>query len=100
MVNLGKLSKEEKIKICRTYWLVGLALLPLVWIINVVWFFKEAFLRSDYLPEVRSYVIRSLVGAIVYMAGIIAWIAIYQTNRQDWGEAAWKLALVIPNGKI
>ena len=94
------MSPEEKIRVCRMYWLLGLALLPLVWIVNVVWFFKEAFLKSDPIPEIRMYVIRSALGAVVYMAAIITWIAIYQEYSGEWGETAWKLALVIPNGKV
>lgn len=100
MVKLDKLSREEKIKICRTYWLLGLPLLPLVWVINVCWFFKEAFLKPDPIPEIRSYVIRSALGAVFYLAGIIAWVVAYQRYRGDWGETAWKLALYVPLGKV
>ena len=60
-MNLQKASPEEKVNICRKYFLTGLAFLPWVWIINIAWFWKEA-LKNDHIPAIRKYVLFSVIG--------------------------------------
>jgi len=43
MVSLAKKSPEERLNICRKYYLGGFAFLPLLWLINAIWFYKQAF---------------------------------------------------------
>ena len=100
MTKLSKLPDEEKIRICRVYFLLGFAFLPLVWLINFVWFFGEAFRRQDYNPKIRSYVIMSGVGGLIYTAMFVTWVVVYQTQHESFGEAAWKMAMNIPNGEV
>ena len=52
-MNLERQPPEEKINVCRKYFLAGLPLLPWIWIINVLWFWKYAF-KSGYIPQVRE----------------------------------------------
>ena len=52
-MNLRRASPEEKINICRKYFLAGLPLLPWVWIVNVLWFWREAT-KPDHIPEVSD----------------------------------------------
>ncbi|CAH3016843.1 unnamed protein product, partial [Porites evermanni] len=69
-MDLRKVSDEEKVNLCRKYTihifnyyylflnpfffsftcylLRGFALLPFLWFINVVWFFKEAFIKPSF----------------------------------------------------
>ena len=50
MVSLEKKSPEERLNICRKYYLGGFAFLPLLWLINAVWFYKQAF-KVDPYPQ-------------------------------------------------
>ncbi|CAF4708775.1 unnamed protein product, partial [Rotaria magnacalcarata] len=45
----------------------GCACLPLLWIINAIWFYKQAFKVEPYPQQVdiRKYVIRSVIGAFI-----------------------------------
>lgn len=38
MASLEKMTPEERTDLCRKYFFIGLAGLPLVWLVNVVWF--------------------------------------------------------------
>ena len=66
-MKLDKLKDDRKLEICRKYFygkiiyclhlsnennlsLAGIAFLPFLWLINFIWFFKHAFIRSTY-PE-------------------------------------------------
>lgn len=100
MAKLNKLPDDEKARICRIYYLTGFAFLPLMWAINFIWFFKEAFLRKDPVPKIRQYVIVSGVGCVFYSAAFITWVVIFQTKHQDWGETAWKMSMNIPFGEV
>ncbi|CAF4428174.1 unnamed protein product, partial [Rotaria sp. Silwood2] len=48
MVSLAKKSPEERLNICRKYYLGGFAFLPLLWLINAIWFYKQAFKVEPY----------------------------------------------------
>lgn len=50
MVSLAKKSPKERLNICRKYYLAGFAFLPLLWLINTIWFYKQAF-KVDHYPE-------------------------------------------------
>ncbi|KAF6031416.1 PSENEN [Bugula neritina] len=101
-LDLSKVSNEEKLKICRKYYLAGFALLPFVWAINAVWFFKYAF-KSTEFPEqkkMRSYVLQSLVGCVVWTIALIIWISLYQINRASWGLIGDQISFIIPLNRI
>eukprot|EP00045_Choanoeca_perplexa_P000766 m.16010 g.16010 ORF g.16010 m.16010 type:complete len:95 (-) comp10527_c0_seq1:206-490(-) len=92
-MDLNRASEEDKLKVCRYYFYGGFLFLPWLWIVNAVWFFNESRTNS----KIRSMVIVSALGAVVWMAALIAWAIIYQNNRADW-ENGDKLAVVIPRG--
>lgn len=50
-MKLDKISDEHKLQICKKYFYGGLAFLPFLWLINFIWFFKHAFLRSSYKEQ-------------------------------------------------
>ncbi|CAF1632304.1 unnamed protein product [Rotaria magnacalcarata] len=62
-----KKSPQERLIICRKYYQGGCACLPLLWIINAIWFYKQAFKVEPYPQQVdiRKYVIRSVIGAFI-----------------------------------
>ena len=100
-MDLNKVPNEEKVRLSRLYFIGGFAFLPFLWLVNVLWFFREAFLRDEYEGQknVRTNLLRSLVGLCVWIAGLTAWITIYQMNRALWGELGDRLSFLIPLGE-
>uniref|UniRef100_A0A8D2M2H8 Gamma-secretase subunit PEN-2 n=1 Tax=Zonotrichia albicollis TaxID=44394 RepID=A0A8D2M2H8_ZONAL len=52
-MNLERVSNEEKLQLCRKYYLGGFLLLPFLWLVNVVWFFRPAFLAPPFGEQPR-----------------------------------------------
>ncbi|NXA57124.1 PEN2 secretase, partial [Nothocercus julius] len=50
-MNLERVSNEDKLELCRKYYLGGFALLPFLWLVNVLWFFREAFMAPPYSEQ-------------------------------------------------
>ena len=71
MVSLSKKSPEERLNICRKYYMGknktkssfysisvfvligGFAFLPLLWLINAIWFYKQAFKVEPYPQQAQ-----------------------------------------------
>ena len=58
-----RVKNEEKLAICKKNFFMGLALLPWLWFINGVWFFREAFFKEpfDQQPMIRRFEITQMV---------------------------------------
>lgn len=104
---------------------VGFAFLPLIWAVNSIWFFHEAFRKPAYKEQkavrtckynhsdlmnvlkwnefIRFFfftdVILSGVGALLWAIGLGIWITIFQASRAAWGEYADNISFIIPLGK-
>ncbi|XP_067831316.1 gamma-secretase subunit PEN-2, partial [Heptranchias perlo] len=78
----------------------GFALLPFLWLVNVVWFFQEAFFKPqfDEQPQIKKYVKWSGVGLLFWVAALTTWITIYQTFRPEWGAVGDYISFTIPLG--
>lgn len=91
-----------KADLSRKYFLGGVAFLPFLWLINGVWFFKDAFLRDVSVSEdrrrIRRYVILSIVGCLIWSIGLTTWLVIFQTHRVEWGATADYMSFIIPVG--
>ena len=98
-MNLDKVSQEEKVKICKKYFKIGCFLLPFVWLVNIVWFFKEAFLKKPSDPTIRRYVGASIIGTVIWTAGVIVWTVVYQTQRASWGVGGDYISVIVPIGR-
>lgn len=100
-MDLRKTPNKEKARISRIYFMGGFAFLPFLWLVNTVWFFQEAFFKEAYeeQKEIRKNVLRSLLGTLVWIGGLTAWIYMFQTNRASWGELGDKLSFLIPLGE-
>jgi len=99
-MDIEKIPNEQKLDMCRKYYLGGFACLPFLWFVNFCWFFREAFFKPSY-PEqkqIKTYVVRSLVGAIIWTGIIIAWVTVFQLYRADWGATADRMSFIIPKG--
>ncbi|CAH1795840.1 unnamed protein product [Owenia fusiformis] len=102
-MDLRKMKNEDKLNLCRKYYLGklgGFALLPFLWLVNTLWFFKEAFINEPYQQQkqIRTYVIRSGIGTLICTGAFIAWVVVFQLHRAEWGETADRLSFIIPRG--
>ncbi|KAK2175747.1 hypothetical protein NP493_711g03013 [Ridgeia piscesae] len=99
-MDLTRTNNKTKLAMCRKYYFGGFAFLPFLWCINAIWFFKEAFTMPPYPQQakIKQYVIRSAIGAVLWLAVIIAWIVIFQVNRAAWGATADSMSFIIPKG--
>lgn len=96
------MKNEDKLELCRKYYLGGFALLPFMWFVNTVWFFREAFTKESYEEQskIRTYVIRSMIGTIIWTAIITAWCVVFQKYRASWGAIADDISFIIPKGVL
>ncbi|VDD77982.1 unnamed protein product [Mesocestoides corti] len=87
--------------ICATF-LAGFACLPILWIVNFVWFFSAAFLGppSEDRKKFRLYVCLSFFGALIWILGLIIWNIVYSQNRISWGVLGDRLSFNIPPGEL
>lgn len=99
-MNLERLPNEEKLSLCRKYYLGGFAFLPFLWLVNVIWFFRDAFVKPAYTEQlqIKTYVKRSAVGLLLWVAVLTTWITIFQHFRAEWGEVGDYLSFTIPLG--
>ncbi|XP_037045782.1 gamma-secretase subunit pen-2 [Bradysia coprophila] len=100
-MDLSRTSNDKKLSICKWYFRVGFLFLPIVWAINTIWFFSEAFRKPAYeeQKQIRKYVIFSGIGSVVWIVIIIAWVFSFQLNRAAWGEFADSISFIIPLGR-
>lgn len=96
-----KVTPEDKVDLCKKYFYLGWAFLPFLWGVNAVWFYREAFSKPEFEGQktIKKLVIMSGVGALVWLVGLITWIAVFTINRADWGATADYMSFNIPLGK-
>lgn len=95
-----KVTDQEKLALCKRYFIVGLVALPFVWMVNAVWFSREAF-RRPVFPEqkqIRKFVVMSGLGSLAWFIGLTAWLVIYVNKRTEWGEIGDNISFNIPFG--
>lgn len=97
-MNLNKVKEEERIVICRKYFVGGFFFLPFLWLVNSIWFFKAAFKKNGN-HVLRKYVAGSMLGFIVWLAVITTWICVYLTQRPNWGAFGDYISLNLPYGR-
>ncbi|CDS05989.1 hypothetical protein LRAMOSA08517 [Lichtheimia ramosa] len=97
MPKLDKMSPEEQVSISKKMFYGGLAFLPLLWLVNFVYFFCT--IRQPSAPrEMRKYVYMSLGGCIVWFIILTTWYALFVERRTQWGAGADRITVVIPKG--
>ncbi|XP_058716052.1 gamma-secretase subunit PEN-2 isoform X1 [Poecile atricapillus] len=79
----------------------GFLLLPFLWLVNVLWFFREAFLAPPFgeQPRIKRYVLRSAVGAALWGLGLGVWVGLFQSRRSQWGALGDALSFTQPMGE-
>ena len=99
-MQLAKLTDEEKLKISRKYFIIGCFLLPMVWLVNAVWFFREAFCRKEERSRrLQRYVGGSMIGFLAWMAVWVVWVSVYQTQRANWDAFGDYISFTVPLGR-
>ncbi|KAL7667848.1 hypothetical protein ACOME3_008577 [Neoechinorhynchus agilis] len=114
---------REMVNICRRYFqgysvnvfifdlcftLAGLFALPLLWLVNCIWFFPSARmapavcsrLTPSQRADIRKYVIRSAIGCVLYTAIFLVWNIVFQLERTKWGLRADQITFVLPIDKL
>jgi len=105
----------------------GFACLPFLWLVNVIWFFEQAYILKAFVHqwEIKKCkylcliiykscistcsrchyntlffldVTFSLIGVIVWTIIFATWTFIFQLNRVQWGELGDSLSFVYPRG--
>ena len=97
-----KLTDNDRLSLCRKYFIAGFACLPFLWFVNAVWFSRQAFFRKPGFPEqkaIRRYVVLSGFGSLVWLIALLAWFITYVQNRQDWGEFGDRISFNVPLGQ-
>ncbi|KAK7492099.1 hypothetical protein BaRGS_00016573 [Batillaria attramentaria] len=99
-MDLRRVKDEDKLDLCRKYYIGGFAFLPFLWFVNSVWFFNEAFRKPAYEQQkmIRTYVIRCMIGTVLWVGAIVAWVTVFQLNRAEWGATADYMSFIIPQG--
>jgi len=99
-MDIDRMKADAKLILSRKYYYAGFAFLPFLWAINAVWFFNDAFRKPPFEEQIqlRKYVVRSSIGALVWVGICVTWTCIFQNNRSSWGELGDQLSFVIPRG--
>uniref|UniRef100_A0A5S6QPK6 Gamma-secretase subunit PEN-2 n=1 Tax=Trichuris muris TaxID=70415 RepID=A0A5S6QPK6_TRIMR len=99
-MNLDKMNDDEKLFLCRRFFYGGFACLPLLWLVNSVWFFRQAFVRDSFenQPLLRLYVAGSMIGVVLWTIVLVAWISVFQLKRTDWDAFGDYISFVVPEG--
>eukprot|EP00051_Salpingoeca_urceolata_P026998 m.479627 g.479627 ORF g.479627 m.479627 type:complete len:99 (-) comp21531_c0_seq1:112-408(-) len=98
-MDLARTPEDEKLRVCRKYFIGGFFFLPFAWLVNAVWFGQEAF-KSGGNPQMKKYVIMSAIGALAWAIGLGVWAATFQAKRDEWGATGDDLSAYIPRGDV
>ncbi|KAI3634152.1 hypothetical protein MIR68_007756 [Amoeboaphelidium protococcarum] len=117
-----KLTNSEILENSKRLYLMGFALLPILWLFNLLYFgpllvpgrfkseasrdvvtsagkqMKLEYDRSLLDSRVRKYLIYSSVGMCVWIVILAVWISIFVQRRLDWGLTGDQLTVVVPKG--
>ncbi|XP_003744526.1 gamma-secretase subunit PEN-2 [Galendromus occidentalis] len=99
-MDIRRMETQEKVDLSRKYFLGGCFFLPFLWAVNAVWFFKDAFAKESFPGQnkIRSNVVKSAIGAGIWLIVLITWNVIFQIKRPQWGEFGDRLSAIIPRG--
>ncbi|XP_040576118.1 gamma-secretase subunit PEN-2 [Lepeophtheirus salmonis] len=96
----AKVSDEDRVTLCRKYFIAGFCFLPFAWFVNVLWFYPQGFRREDFpgRKSIRKMVIGSAIGASLWTAAFISWIIVFYNYRASWGPLGDRMSFNIPIG--
>ncbi|GAB5587658.1 hypothetical protein Unana1_02558 [Umbelopsis nana] len=97
MPSLDKMSGTEILSIGKKMFYGGIAFLPFLWLVNVIYLWPT-LKRSDVPTQLRSYLIYSLSGSILWFVVLTTWYALFVNERVVWGATADRITVVVPKG--
>lgn len=74
----------------RNFFYAGFALLPWLWVVNCFYFWpvlRNRIRNPD--PLLRSYILRSAIGALVYTSLLLAWALTYTIGGEHLFGPLW-----------
>jgi presenilin enhancer 2 len=77
--------------VARKMFYGGCALLPWLWLVNII-YFRKLYFSTDCPRGVKKWVKRSSVGFISVTTLWIIWCVVFQTTYKSWGRSL----LVVP----
>ncbi|KAI8613431.1 gamma-secretase aspartyl protease complex, presenilin enhancer-2 subunit [Chytriomyces sp. MP71] len=93
------MEPDEILAVARTYFWLGCAFLPFLWLVNFVYLYPVSRRRKAELPpSVHTYLFLSLGGSIFWTIVIFTWLGLYLTNRTKWGALGDRLSINLPLG--
>ncbi|KAJ3370058.1 Gamma-secretase subunit pen-2 [Kappamyces sp. JEL0680] len=106
-MNIHKMPAAEVLQLSRKYFYIGFAFLPFFWLVNYVWIGR--FVRSlppeledayrDVKTAVQRYTLYSLMGSLLWVGILVAWLAGFLVNRtaapSSWSDS---LLVYLPKG--
>ncbi|XP_005874367.1 PREDICTED: uncharacterized protein LOC102252620 [Myotis brandtii] len=97
-VHMQRTSNQPKLNLCQKYCLGGFAFLPFPWLVNIFWFFREAFLVPAYTEQsqTKGYVRHLAVDFLFWGTVLHTWITIFQIYQSHWSIFGDYLSLTIP----
>ncbi|OAO14448.1 trafficking protein particle complex subunit 1 [Blastocystis sp. ATCC 50177/Nand II] len=68
----------DELKYARIYYIAGFFCLPMVWMLVVMnwWRFRKS--NTENGKKMRTYVMRSLVGCVIWAVALVIWCVVYQ----------------------
>jgi presenilin enhancer 2 len=52
----------------------------------------------SFVSVVVTDVIRSMIGTVLWVGVIVAWVTVFQLNRASWGATGDDISFIIPKG--
>ncbi|MCO5574949.1 hypothetical protein L7F22_028744 [Adiantum nelumboides] len=88
---LGMHDQEAARRQARNFFYAGFALLPWLWFVNCFYFWPV--LRHHHRspdPLLRSYIVRSAVGFLVYSMLLLTWALTFAIGQERLFGSSWK----------
>nr|ACO14822.1 Gamma-secretase subunit PEN-2 [Caligus clemensi] len=97
----SKVSDEERVSLCKKYFIAGFFFLPFAWFVNAVWFYPQGFSREEFpgRKSIQRMVIGSATGATLWTGAFISWILVFASYRASWGAMGDRMSFNIPIGQ-
>ncbi|KAK0397651.1 hypothetical protein QR680_002203 [Steinernema hermaphroditum] len=82
-MDIMKAPRAQQLQLCRLYFYMGFALLPVMWLVNAIWFFKLAFKSPpfDEQANIKKYVKLSAFFALVWTIIFVMWQVFFHLWR-------------------
>ncbi|KAH7373940.1 hypothetical protein KP509_17G080300 [Ceratopteris richardii] len=92
---VGMHDQEAARRQARNFFFAGFILLPWLWFVNCFYFWpvlRQRHRGSD--PLLRSYIVRSAIGFLVYSSLLLIWTMTFTFGREHVFGSLWKTLAV------